>query len=52
MNEKEVFELLLSLATKKGNEFYSSSPSTDLLFIKKLNGKLDILQEIIPFFKR
>lgn len=49
---KDVYELLILLASKKGNAYYSTSLSTDLLFIKKLNGKFDILQEIIPFFKR
>jgi len=48
--DKDVFDVFVLLVEKKGDTFISVSPSTDLLLIEKLDGKLDILEKILPTF--
>lgn len=50
MGEKDVFDLLVLLAIKKGDIFISTSPSNDLLFIEKLNSEFYVFEEYLTFF--
>lgn len=46
---KDVFDLLLYLAKKKGNTHTNVLPPTNSLIFEKFNCKPDVFQEVFPF---